>query len=224
MNKIAEKTKNIIRQLPDKKRYLDFFTAVLTVPILLTVILTNISNMQNAKKTDPTPTPTPVYTEIPEPTISLKKEYPTSAIETSPRPIISASPSPAADQSPTQIPTLSQTACKKKVGPVAIERPIENQTVSTDPLCFDIQYEDQSYCPVTWSYRINGGSWSDFVDSDICLINAASGEKKFELKVRSAVSNDETTLIRTIIYKNPNETPTPTATPTTAATSSAALN
>lgn len=222
--KLTEKTKHIIRQLPDKKRYLDFFTAVLTVPILLTVIFSNITNLQSNKKTEISPTPTQVVVISPEPLLSIAKEYPTSKVLISPTvATVSATPTihttTTASQSPT--PTSTPFVCKKQVGPVSIVKPAENQVVTTDPLCFDIQYNDTNYCSVVWSYRINGGGWSEFIDSDICLLNVASGEKKIELKVKSTVSNDETTIVRTIIYKNPNEAATPTPTKSPDATSSA---
>ena len=38
------------RALPDKKQYVEFFTALLTVPMLLTVIILNFNNLQGANK------------------------------------------------------------------------------------------------------------------------------------------------------------------------------
>ena len=67
-----EKTKRWYRALPDKKRYLEFITALLTIPVLLTVAISNVMNLRQNKATPtpaitttaavavtPTPTPTP---------------------------------------------------------------------------------------------------------------------------------------------------------------------
>lgn len=53
-----EKLKRWYRAMPDKKRYLEFVTALLTIPVLLTVMISNILSLQQ-KNAAPTPTPTP---------------------------------------------------------------------------------------------------------------------------------------------------------------------
>ena len=40
-----EKTKEIIKKLPEHKPKLDFLAAVLTVPVLITVLILNLSNL-----------------------------------------------------------------------------------------------------------------------------------------------------------------------------------
>ena len=52
---VLEKIKKWYRNLPDKKRYLEFITALLTIPVLLTVLWSNLNNLQQ-KGAVPTPT------------------------------------------------------------------------------------------------------------------------------------------------------------------------
>ena len=47
---MLEKFKDWYRNLPDKKRYIEFVTAILTVPVLITVIISNVSRINEDKK------------------------------------------------------------------------------------------------------------------------------------------------------------------------------
>ena len=178
---MIEKFKKWYRGLPDKKRYIELISALLTIPVLLTVLLLNWDNLKGEKKEEPTPQ---VKETVKIVTIGQK--------ETSP------------------IPTVGEQ-CKKEVGPVEISSPKEGETVTSNPVCFNITYEDENYCSVVWSYRIDNGSWSDFTDKSVCLYNLSSGEHKFELKVKSVVSNDQVELVRNFTYdgKESEVTPTP---------------
>ncbi|MBI5126861.1 hypothetical protein HZA76_00175 [Candidatus Roizmanbacteria bacterium] len=182
---VVEKIKNWYNALPDKKRHVEFITAVLTVPVLLTVLITNLSNINNNKKSEPTPTATPTEKVI----------------------IVTTPVSPVPSESPTLTPTIPE--CKKEVGPVKILTPAESQLVNKDPVCLNISYQVGEYCSVVYSYRIDEGDWSDYTDKQICLYNLEPGPKTLELKVKNSQSDDEVTLIRNFYYKT-KDVPTPT--------------
>ena len=62
-----EKIKKWYRAMPDKKRYIEFITALLTIPVLLTVLITNLSNIrQNNNKPIAIPTVAQQPTAVPE--------------------------------------------------------------------------------------------------------------------------------------------------------------
>lgn len=177
-----KKLKNAISNLPNRKNHLDFFTALLSVPVLLTVIITNVLNLQKNNKPT-TPTDTPVKNEKPI-VIENKVDRITEK-----------------DAEPTDPPITPVKDCVKEVGPVSIRFPSEGQTVSDNPVCINIKYDDPDYCSVVWSYRINGGSWSDYSSNSVCLYSVPKGEIKFDLRVQSTVSEDDTTLSRTFKYE-----------------------
>lgn len=184
---ISEKIRKWYKELPESKKYFEFISTILAIPVLLTVLLLNYSNLQ--KKEDnisPTPAVKNNVTIIP---VTVDK-----------------STSPA----PTSVPE-----CKKEVGPVEITSPTENQTITQQPVCFTINYRDNNYCSVVWSYKIDGGPASDFTDKSVCLYNLTSGAHKFELTVKSIVSSDQTNLVRNFDYEGqaPTQTVTPTVSP-----------
>ena len=41
------------RALPDKKRYAEFVTAMLSIPVLITVLITNLNNINDSEKKEP---------------------------------------------------------------------------------------------------------------------------------------------------------------------------
>lgn len=190
----VEKVKHWYRALPEKKRYLEFITALLSIPVLLTVVISNVLSLQSRNQT-PTPTATPQVstTSIPTPRLTV---IPTG-INTEP--------------SPTATPSLQ---CKKEIGPIEIAYPEENSMISTDPVCLDIVREGTDYCAVVWSYRINGSAWSDYTDKSICMYGLPPGEKKLELRVKSIVTGTETILRRTFTIPSPTPTAAPTSTVT----------
>ncbi len=188
---LIERFKKWYKNLPESKKYFEFFSALLGIPVLLTVLILNYNNLKGGKDKTPTPPPPPktVVTVIPV----------------------------TQDKDVTPTPT-STPQCKKEVGPVEISSPTEDQTLSQSPVCFTINYKDNSYCSVVWAYRIDNSSWSDFTDKSVCLYNLSNGSHKFELNVKSVVSNDQTNLVRDFNYQggsNPTATltPTPTSTP-----------
>lgn len=141
-------------------------------------------------------------------------------------PTSQASPSPQViivPQNTSVTATPVSSSCIKSIGPITITSPTEGQNVTDNPVCITIDYADPSYCPVIWSYRINGGSWSDFNNSSPCLYNLPSGTVQFNLRVNSTTSSDQKTLTRTFTYSGSGSvTPTTSQpTPTLVASSSA---
>lgn len=182
---IIERIKKWYRGLPDKKRYLEFITAFLTIPVLLTVLLNNVSNIQKQSNL----TPTPTNTSIP---MTISPPIPT-------REILSNTPS----STPAQ-----ETACKKEVGPMDILYPNDQDQVSGNPICIELSKQQSNYCSAVWSYRLNGGAWSNYTDRAICMYGLSSGTKKLELRIKSIVSGDELILTRIFTVIN-DATPTP---------------
>lgn len=183
---MLQRVRTKLHNLPDKKRYVELLTALLTVPVLVTVLLLNIANLRTSKETpeEPSPTGTPSITII-----EHKEPSPVSSLNISP----------------------SQSAsepCIKEIGPIEIVSPAEGTTVTTNPLHIDIQRNSTGYCQVVWSYRINNDPWSDYIDSSIYLYNVPSGQKTIEVRVKSIVSHDQTLLRRTFYVPiTPNPLP-----------------
>ncbi len=197
--------KNWIKKLPDRKHYIDFIAAFLTIPVLLTVLISNISNIQQKKnpvtaKTEKTSTPIIINS----PTSQKPPNYNLSAPSEPPPPAsVSGNPSPI---------------CRKGIGPIEIAYPNEGQIVSDNPLCISINYQSDTYCSVVWSYSINNGSWSNYSTTTPCLYNMPSGNITFDLRIKSLASQDQTTLQRNFIYKNTNNVPTSAPNTTTTPT------
>lgn len=180
------KLREWLRELPRRKPHIDVLTALLTVPVLLTVLIANIVSLRNKDKNNqPTPTPNLQKIIVQNPESNSKDKT-----------IINPTPGPA---------------CKKEVGPVSIKSPRENETVKENPVCFVIKYDDPNYCSVVWSYRINGGQWSDYNANSVCLYDIPQGDVLFELRVQSTTSQDQEILKRNFVYEGKGLTPTPLA-------------
>ncbi len=199
--KLSRKVSRIltaIKKAPEKKTHLDFIAALLTIPVLLSVIILNYSNLNNLqKKTTVNASPTPAPTQQ----------------------VIIVSPSQTPAQTDNNLPPIQ--SCKEGIGPLSISYPAEGQTISDNPVCVNINYSDPSYCSVVWSYRINGGQWSDYNSNSPCLYNMPNGNIKFELRVQSTVAQNQTqTYTRNFVYNGqgtvatPSPTPSPSPTPT----------
>lgn len=198
---LLQKITNWWNKLPDKKRYIELITAALSIPMMLTVILVNMNNIKAQKedKNTQNPTTTPIQVVIDNP---------------------SANTATNSSTTPTNIPTATptKTECKKDIGDVEIISPIEDEIITSDNLCINIA-TDNKYCDVVWSYRLNGGDWSEFNNKDICLYNLTAGKKQLQIKIKSTVIDKTITLERNFIYQTsitPTLTPTitPTLTPT----------
>lgn len=189
MANVLEKAKRFVRTVP-KKHHVEYITALLSIPVLVSVIALNLLNLQsNSKKTEPTPPPTnerPIVVQV-------------TGKDTNDKQIVQ----------PTNTPS-----CKKEVGPISITSPKENEAVNSSPVCITIKYDNENYCSVVWSYRINGGNWSDYNSNSPCIYSLPNGNVKFELRVQSTVSQDEETIERNFTYSGPTATPTPSIAPT----------
>lgn len=177
MNKFKRGIKKALfsyRALPDKKQYVEFFTALLTVPMLLTVIVLNFNNLSGANKKAEPKENSPIIVTLP--------------------------PSNNEDENDIN-PEPTSEVCKDGIGPISIVYPEENETVTDNPVTIDINYDDSEYCAVVWSYRINGGRYSDYGSNNIALYNPPQGTVRLELRVKSVVSGDEKTLRRTFTYE-----------------------
>ena len=190
---MIHKSKEVVRKLPLIKPHLDFVAAILTIPVLVTVIILNFSNLKKGtlQPVSPTPTPSQQYT------IPVK---PSSTRAT-----------------PTDSPT-----CKQGIGPISISDPAEGATTAANPVCIGIDYNGEGYCSVVWAYRINGGPLSDYSNNSVCLYNMPAGKVTFELNVKSLVTSQTRVITRTFDYEpSPTGSPTPspistlTPTPTT---------
>ena len=197
MNTVFTRIRNWYRALPEKKQYVEFVTAVLSVPVMLTVIILNLNNLTQQKNTAQKETTSGKVTPI-QIVITGEKSY-TLPIDTQ----------------PTNSPTPTSTSCIKEVGPVLILSPRENEVVTKDPVCITISTQS-NYCPTVWSYRLNEGDWSDATDKNICLHNLTNGTKTIQFKIKSSSSNDEVTLQRSFVYQGNTE---PTTEPTKASSS-----
>lgn len=185
------KTKELIKRVPAIKPHLDLLAAVLTIPVLVTVIILNFSNLAKSKSTIvPTPTTPPVST-----TKTIIEKVPVAI---------------------TSIPSTNNTQCTPGIGNITIDSPKENDTTTTNPVCIDISYQSNNHCSVVWAYRINGGQWSDYSNNAVCLYNMPSGPVTFDLQVKSLMNSDTTTLERHFTYQpTVTVTPSPTPIPTT---------
>ena len=198
--------KENIKKLPDKKPHLDFIAALLTIPVLITVLILNLANLK-PKSTQTTPTPTPGQT-----TRTIYITQPGGGNIT-----------PVHTTNPPQ-PTSNPNSCIKEIGPISISSPQEGDTVTSNPACITISYNTGNYCSVVWAYKINNGPLSDYSNDSVCLYNLPNGTNTFELNVKSLASNSTQTLVRHFTYKGPATTPTPSnspsATPTVSPTAS----
>jgi hypothetical protein len=175
---MRQKVKHWIKSAPDRKVYIEVLTALLTVPVLITVLLTNFSNLTKTKDSAKNPEPSPKQ-EI------IIKQLPDT------------SNAPKAEATST---TMTPQSCKKEVGPVTIAYPKEGDTISDNPLTISIKYDNDTYCSVVWSYRINGGPWSDYDSNSISLYNLPNGDKQLELRVQSTVTQDQDIITRNFTY------------------------
>lgn len=191
------------RKLPEKKRYIEFITALLSVPVMLTVIILNLNNLNQQKNSTQKQT-------------TNEKTTPIQVIITGEKQNGSNEPTALPSQSANN-PSVTSTACIKEVGPISILSPRESEVVTKDPVCITISTQS-GYCSVNWSYRLIDGDWSDLTDKNICLHNLTNGNKTIQLKIKSTASSDEVILQRSFIYQGNTE---PTTDPK--ATSSASL-
>jgi len=182
--------------LPDKKRYFELLTAILSIPMILTVILVNMSTINKSKESStPTPTTAPIQVVVENPASSSGNINP-----------------PKINITPTPTPTPTKVECKKDIGEIEILSPQEGEIIASNDLCINIS-TNNNYCPVVWSYKLDNDNWSDYSNNNICLYNLTSGKKTLQVKIKSTVIDKTITLQRNFTYQN-STTSTPTTTPT----------
>lgn len=190
------------RKLPEKKQHVEFITALLSVPVMLTVIIINLNNLNQQKNASQKQT--------------SEKILPVQVVITGEKQNqINESPTVPASQS-ANIPSPTTPSCIKEVGMVSIISPRENEVVAKDPVCITIATQS-GYCSLNWSYRLDNGDWSEYTDKNICLHNLTNGEKTLQLRIKSSASSDVVTLQRSFIYQGNNE---PTTDPKASASAS----
>ncbi len=186
------------RSLPEKKQYVEFFTAVLTVPVLLTVLILNVASL---KKTDQTKSVAESQPKIIM--ISQAQNDPSQP-----------SKNPDNSLTPTKPLFVTPPECKREIGPINITDPSEGDSVTSNPVSITITQPVQGYCAVVWSYRINNGSWSDYDDKSIALYNPPKGAITFDLRVKSVVTGEQKLQTRKFVYTGSTDTnATPSGSP-----------
>jgi|SRR6185369_62795 len=175
MKKVLHKIAHSYKDIPNKKPYIEFFAALLSIPVLLTVILLNLNSLKGNKDTK---------TAVPAPAAQEK--------------IYVTIPGQPAN---TQASKAPSEPCKPGIGQVTITSPDENEVVTDNPVQVSISYKNGGFCEVVWSYRINGGKWSDYVDNSISLGGLPQGAIKFDLRIKSVVNSDTDSITRNFTYK-----------------------
>jgi hypothetical protein len=181
INKAYQKFLRDFRKLPERKQYIEFFTAILSIPVLLTVIVLNLNTLRDKGKDTPTEN-VPV------------------------REVVITQP----DTGKERVVTVTSEPCVEEIGPISIDSPDEGERVTDNPVQVSITYKKGKYCAVVWSYRINGGRWSEYDDNSIALFNPPKGEIRFELRVKSIASGDQKTISRNFTYAGNSVVPTDT--------------
>ncbi len=183
--KRAKQTKESkFSRLYAKKPQIEFVAAILSIPLFISIIVLNFNSIRSLGNAKPTPTPSSMNQPrgfFGEP-MGTKKTI-------------------------TENPEATQAPCVKGLGPVSIDSPGEGETVTNNPVEIDISYDDTEHCGAAWSYRINDGAWSGYDNTSVALYNLPKGSVKFELKVKSIVGNDTTSLTRNFIYNGSSSTP-----------------
>lgn len=185
MQRVLVLSKRILssyHKLPEKKKYLEFYTALLSIPLIITAIILNVNALNNLNKT-----------KTDNNTTNQKPNNFFPAFN------FSAKPTGEVSATPALTPTSSE--CKKELGPIGISSPQEGDTVTDNPVSVTITYDTDTYCPAVWSYRINGSSWSDYDDKSIALYNLPQGKITLDLRAKSLIAKDEATITRTFINK-----------------------
>lgn len=175
---MVEKLRKWYRSLPDKKVYFELLGAVLTIPVLVTVILLNLTNLSGNKK-DPAPTPQIIR-----------------VVETAPQKDTGVTAAPVSQGQRVS----PQAACKKEIGPVNITSPREGEVVTKNQVCMTISYNTDEYCGIKWAVKLDNDSYSEFSDNDVCFSNISSGPHSISVKVRSKEGDEEVILQRNFQY------------------------
>lgn len=179
--KILEKLKRGYRDLPHKKQYIEFITAILSIPVLLSVILINYNNLKG-------------------------KDSQVIQKDSTQKIVVTYAPG----ENTTKQTNTPSIECKKTLPPITISSPDEGDTVVDNPVNIVVYYDKENYCSVVWAYRINNGKWSDYDDKSLALYNLPQGDIHLDLKIKSIVTGSEKILTRNFTYKNNTQIPSPT--------------
>jgi len=182
MKQVLGKIAHHYKDIPNKKPYIEFIAALLSIPVLLTVILLNLNSLTGNKESK---------TTAPTPPVAQEKIYVTI-------------PGQPVNVQTTKTPS---EPCNPGIGQVTIASPDENEIVTENPVQVSINYKSGGFCQVVWSYRINGGQWSSFDDASIALYNPPQGAIKLDLRIKSVVNSDTDAITRNFTYKG-SSTPT----------------
>ena len=177
----------------EKKKYLEFVTAILSVPFFISVLILNFNSIKTLVGGKVTPTVTPSTPSNPGGSGFFVQPIPNA-----PRPT-------------TQTNNTSGAPCTKSLGPLSITSPEEGDTVTTNPVQIDISYDDSTYCAAAWSYRVNGGEWSGYDNRSVALYNLPKGTITFELRAQSIAGSDTTTITRKFTYSGDSSSVFPTS-------------
>lgn len=199
-----KKIKTKYRALLDNKKALDFIAAGLTIPVMVTLIISNYYNIQSRKKQGEG---VEEKTEIP---VEVRVNISPEEGEGEKRDEVS----PKADLTPTNTPKPTKESCKLDPAPMRIVYPEEDEVVFDDPVCVVLEIDQEGYCDSEWAYRVNDAGWSDYSSSQICLFNMKEGEVKLEIKIKNKESERVKAYTRNFKYKSEEEenltvTPTP---------------
>lgn len=186
LHKIVAHFRSFIQALPRRKQYIEFFTAILSLPIMITAIILNINALR--PKTTPTNPTTPVSEKV---------------IIISP----GASSQTNVNTSPATTPTGG--VCQTELPNVSISSPQEGESVSKDAVCIAPDIAKGNYCAIVWRYSVNNTSWSDYDDKAFCLYNLAAGNVTVRLQIKSTVTGATQEVDRHFTY-TPSSNPSPT--------------
>ena len=117
MKKVLRKIKHHYRDIPNKKPYLEFVTAILSIPVLLTVIILNFNSLRGDKAKTAT---TPINT--------TQKIYVTV---------------PAGEDNTNN---SSSEPCTPGIGNVSITSPEEGELIQDNPVYVSISYKKNGFC------------------------------------------------------------------------------
>lgn len=188
------------RKLPEGKKYVEFITALLSVPVMVTVIILNMNNLNQSKQNAVKVAPTTAPIEIVITNITPNILTPTLTPILTPTPTITSTPTPTI----TITPTPTTTACTKEVGSVEVVTPQEGQVFSSNNFCIKIS-RSSNYCGVTMAYQLDdSGNYSDYTSNSICLYNLSNGVHSLQLKIKSTESDDSVTLKRNFTIATSN--------------------
>lgn len=204
---MLEKFQDWFSHLP-KKRTLDVVTGLLTVPVLLTVTISNILNIQSTKgetlastTASISATPAAINVILEEDTQTLPKVAQNEVDEVQPTP----------HASPMELASTASKNCKAGIPPYKIISPKAGETVAGDPVCVVFTSDDEGYCDTKWAYTVNDSSWSAYSTAPVCLYNMAPGKVKLGLKFKT--DSEERDYTHEFVYEKHESSSSPSAEP-----------